>query len=123
MHVDAREPDGKPANEALRRALRLSADDRTDIGRCAAHVERQCVLDAREPRHPGGSDDARSRTGEKQRRGTRFVDRDETAGGGHHERAQVAEPVEVARDERAEVGVCRSRRGALVLAELWRNLA
>ena len=123
MHVDAREPDGQAANDALRRAFGLSADDRADVGRCAAHVERQRVLDAREPRHPGGSDDARSRAGEKQCRGTRLVDRDETAGGGHHKRAQVAEPVEVARDERAEVGVCRSGRGALVLAELWRNLA
>ena len=37
--------------------------------------------------------------------------------------SRLAEPVEVARDERAEVGVCRGRRGALVFAELWRNLA
>ena len=77
------------------------------------------------------ADDAGRRAGEQRERRVRrgLVERREAARRAHHERlrqlgrgACLGEGAEIAREHRAEVGVDRRRRGALVLAELRRDL-
>ncbi len=83
------------------------------------------------PRDEGGADHpaGRARDEDPRRVGSSLLDRRDAAGRSHDERraeprpaAAIAEGPKVASRAWPEVGVRRSRRGALVLAELGRHL-
>ena len=131
MDVERGQPDRETADRPLGSPLGLAADDRADVRRGAAHVERDRVLDTGETRDTGRADDARGRPGQERPRGVgrRLGERDETARRAHHERlrqagagARAPERAEIAGEERTEVRVRRRGRGTLVLAELGRDL-
>ena len=125
----------EPANARdLERAggLRLVVVDQADLGRGAAHVERQHVADAalsgderREDRPTG-----RAAFHQPDREAARRLDRCQAAAGQHQEdrrgdahRTQVRlQPAQVTRHHRLHIGVCRGGGKPLPLPHLRRNI-
>ena len=68
MDVEHRQPDREAADGALGRALGAAAGDEADVGRRAAHVERDRVLDARLPRDERRADHAAGGAGDEHER-------------------------------------------------------
>ena len=126
-----RQPDREAADHALALARRLAADDRADVGGGAAHVERNRVGEAGASRDVRRTDRA-GRRARQQRPGRvrgGFGQGDHAAGRPHHEwlrqpggAGRHPQPAEVAGHDRPEVRVGGRRRGALVLANLGRDL-
>ena len=65
VHCERREPDRETSDRSLVLASRLPVDDRADIGRRSAHVEREHVVEAGELREVSGADRARGGAGEE----------------------------------------------------------
>ncbi len=131
MHGERGKPNREAADGALVLAARRAVDDRADVGRGAAHVERQRVVDAGEPCDLRGPDHACRWTGEKRERGMsgRLLHGCEATGGAHDERLQQAllaacsgKGEEVPAENGAEVRVDGRRGRSLVLTELGRHL-
>ena len=131
VHGQGGEAYGEAADDALVLSLRLAADDRADVRRRPAHVERERVLEPGEGGDPRRPDDARCRAGEE-REGRMLgglVERREPSGRPHDERhgqaggpAGALERAQVRGHDRAEVRVDGGGRRPLVLAELRRDL-
>ena len=131
VEVDRRQADGKAADDALRDACGSTSREQADVGRRAAHVERDRVLERRASRDEPGADDSACRAGDQDRRRMcgGLVDRGNATRGEHHERLRKSrlvsgsrERAEVAADDRREICIGSGRRRALVLAELRRDL-
>jgi hypothetical protein len=131
MDVDARQPDGQARHLALGRALDAPVRDQAHVRRCAAHVERDRVLDTGQPRDERRTD--RAAGGPRHERDRRMrsdlVDRRHAAGRAHHERlpqprltARPRERPEVPRGDRPEVRISGRSRCALVLPKLGGDL-
>ena len=117
---------------SARSERRPAARDQADVGRRAAHVEGDRVLDPGRARDARRADDAPGRPGdEDERRRARPPPRaspprptsaSRAARAGPRRAQRAPQRPQVARGDRAEVGVGGGRRGALVLAELGRDL-
>ena len=68
VHGEGRQPHREAVDEALVLASCLAADDRADVRRRAAHVERERVLEAGERGEPRCADDAGRGAGEQRER-------------------------------------------------------
>ena len=68
VQVDRRQPDRQAGDRPLRNAGRAAARQEANVGRRAAHVERDRVLEPGAPSDETGADDAGSRAGHEDRR-------------------------------------------------------
>jgi hypothetical protein len=86
VDVDARQPDGQARHFSLRRAFDPPVRDQAHVRRCAAHVERDRVLDAGQPRDERRPDRAAGGPRDERDRRMRgdLVDRRHAAGRPHH---------------------------------------
>ena len=107
VQVDHRQPHRQPTDLALRAAARFAGPDQADVGRGPAHVQRDRVLDAREPASRADDAGRRARDERDGRMRGRLVQRRHAAGGAHHQRLgqsragrRAAERLEVAREHR-----------------------
>jgi hypothetical protein len=127
VHRDRGQPDREPAHDSLVLASHGAVDDGAHVRGRPAHVEGESVLEPGERGDASGADDAGGRPREQRERGMRrrLVERRDSAGRAHDQRygkirlvACRLEGMQVARENRPEIGVDCRRRGALVLAEL-----
>ena len=122
---------GSPADARSVDTARRAARDQANVGRGAAHVERDRVVEA----PPAGRRAPRRRRPQQaRRRATRTDARPPrrrvatppeeriTSGSGSPAPAHAAASARGSGDRRPEIGVDRGRRGALVLAKLRRDL-
>jgi hypothetical protein len=68
VHREGRQPHGKSANQALVLPARLAVDDRADVCRGSAHVERKRIRESGERRELRSADDARGRSRQQRKR-------------------------------------------------------
>ena len=131
MDVDRRQPDRHASHLAFCHAHGPTAGQEADVGRGAAHVERDRVREARAAREQTRPDDAARRTRHEQpcRVRRRLLGRQDTAGREHHDRLRQPglgrsrrQRAQVAGRHGREVRVGGGRRRALVLPELGRDL-
>ena len=127
-HVEARRPERQPVDRRLLGDLRMQILDDGDIGRRAAHVERDDVPDPARARRPRRAEHAGGRTREHRVDGRADRPRDaaHAAAGPHHADARaghVLDATQVPLEDGLYVRVQRRRRRALVLTELGKHVA
>ena len=131
VHVDHRQLDHAAVELARVGLAHAPVLDHADVAGGAAHVEAERVAVAREPGEQSGADRAPGGPGEHAPGSctSRLAGRSDPAGGHHHRRLGQAvlarglgQALEVAVEQRREIGVDDRGRAALVLAELGQHL-
>ena len=125
-HRNGRDVDREVAHHLARAVGRRAVDDDRDVGRGAADVEAQDLVEPRLPRDEAGADDAGGRAGQQHLQAGRLAElgrHDPAVRLGHHGLGGDAgllqgrlQGREVARHERLHVAVDRGRGGALIFA-------
>ena len=132
VHVDRRQPDraGRRPRARRTRAARPPGRRQTSVEVPPMSNAIACSKPARRATSPAPTTPpAGPETSSRRRMRRRLFDREHAAGGEHHDRLRqprlgrrARERAQVARRDRREIGVGGGRRGALVLAELGRDL-